>query len=426
MNPLKSINLQFLKSKRLLLLPFISILLFLLNYKYLSRLIKFDLKLNITDYPVRRNCIKLQKRIDDILLSERKDWSVTVLDQKRNIISDINSTQLFIPASNQKLLSTAYALDKLGTNFKLTTKLVKRTDGVLELWGQGDPDLNDLDIKNISKAASEAFTFRILNNKVPKIIIYEEPSTNWWPDTWHTIDRLESYGSPITRLAITSNSNDKSVQNPISRLNNSLTQEMSYYGFKPELITKDYNTQSSFFLGRRVIKKIESAPMISLLSLANSESHNFTAEMLIRHAADTWNSREAATRLKKWLHSKNIPVDQFVLVDGSGLSRKNKVTTLGIASLLWHMDTHQHSNFYKSSMAVAGIRGTLNDFNIDSALYGRFYGKTGTLTGVRAVSGILDTETNVRYVSIINNNGYHQDPKIRKILEVIYRFSQCD
>ena len=368
------------KRKILLIFSFFSLLIFAANYKHFFKLIKSESQLNISAYPVRRSCNILQKRINDILLSERKNWSITVLDENRNIISDLNSDKLFIPASNQKLLSTAYALDKLGTNFKLTTKLIKRTDGILELWGQGDPDLNDLDITNLSKAALEILIARIQNNKAPKIIIYEEPSTNWWPDTWHTIDRLESYGSPITRLAITSNSTDKSVQNPISRLNNSLIKEMSYYGFKPIIITKDYNGQSAFFLGRSVIKKIDSAPMISLLSLANAESHNFTAEILMRHAADTWNSTEAANKLHRWLHSKSIPVDKFVLVDGSGLSRKNKVTTLGIAALLWYMDNHQDSNFYKSSMAVAGVRGTLNDFNIDSALNGRFYGKTGTLS----------------------------------------------
>ena len=165
--------------------------------------------------------------------------------------------------------------------------------------------------------------------------------------------------------------------------------------------------------------------MVSLLSLANSESHNFTAEILLRNASKTWDTTTFTKKMYEWSRTNNIPITDFVFIDGSGLSRKNRATTIGIASLLWHMDQHEHSQFYKSSMAIWGTRGTLAEFSPKSQITGNFFGKTGTLTGVRAISGILNTPYNVRYVSIINNGNDYSDTIIRNVLERIYKYSSC-
>ncbi|WP_320667716.1 D-alanyl-D-alanine carboxypeptidase [Prochlorococcus sp. MIT 1307] len=373
----------------------------------------------------KKDCPVLQKKILSLLGDDAVNWSITVLDEDRNIIASNNSYLPFIPASNIKLITTAFALDRLGPDFRLRTKLIRRSDGGIEFWGQGDPDLNNEDIKLFSKDAAPYLFDLIKKNKPPKIIIYEESSTNWWPDSWYEFDRLQSYGSPITRLAITSNSLNRSVLNPIDRFHSSLKDELLNYGLTPLIINKEHKKEPLILSGRKVIREIKSAPMISLLSLANSESHNFTAEILNRHAAGSWNSLEASRKAHQWLLSSGIPIDNFILVDGSGLSRTNRVTSIGIAALLWFMDHHKLSSFYKSSLAISGIRGTLSNLNYSSSSYGSFYGKTGTLSGVRAISGILITKDNTRYLSIINNNGFNQDPTISNILGLISRFSKC-
>ena len=58
------------------------------------------------DYPKIRSCPILQSRINRQIATNRDEWSVTVLDENRNIIANINSSKPLIPASNIKLFTT--------------------------------------------------------------------------------------------------------------------------------------------------------------------------------------------------------------------------------------------------------------------------------------------------------------------------------
>ncbi len=396
-----------------------------LNYKNIYRLINIKTNSILNIYPTVRKCDSLQEDIEKVVSNNINGWSISVLDEDRYLIAGINSKKALIPASNIKLITTAYALHKLGSNYRLSTKLVQRSDGIFEFWGEGDPDLSQSDINTLTKKASEIFLNRTNKNSGFKIIFYDEPSQNWWSESWPIADRLQSYGSPITRLAIKSNSNYISINNPIDYFNSYLSRQIKSYGLVATIENKEYEKKPLFFTGRKVIEEIESAPMISLLSLANSESHNFTAEILLRNSADTWDPNQATSKVYRWLKDNGIPVDQFILVDGSGLSRKNRVTSIGLASLLWHMNNQNNAAFYKSSMAILGIRGTLRNFIGDESINGKFYGKTGTLSGVRAISGFLNTKNGIRYISIVSNNVYQADQSISKVLKLVSKFSQC-
>ena len=61
-----------------------------------------------------RSCPSLQTAIQANLGSETRVWSVTVLNSDGDVLGDINGSVARIPASNQKLISTAYALARLG------------------------------------------------------------------------------------------------------------------------------------------------------------------------------------------------------------------------------------------------------------------------------------------------------------------------
>ena len=119
--------------------------------------------------------------------------------------------------------------------------------------------------------------------------------------------------------------------------------------------------------------------MHALLSLANTESHNFTAEVLLREAADQWDLSQASVSAMQWMRAQNLPTAGLRVADGSGLSRGNRVTSRTLAALLLRMNQHPLSAYYRSSMAIAGQRGTLRNYFRGSSLEGRFHGKTGTL-----------------------------------------------
>ena len=174
-----------------------------------------------------------------------------------------------------------------------------------------------------------------------------------------------------------------------------------------------------------VLHSEDSAPMHALLSLANTESHNFTAEVLLREAADDWDVNRAALANSRWLQSQGISTAGLRIRDGSGLSRGNRVTSRTLAELLLRMGQHPMASYYQASMAIAGQRGTLRRLYRGTPLEGRFWGKTGTLRGVRTLSGILETADGPRYVSMISNGGSTPNTVTGKVLRASQRLSRC-
>ena len=165
--------------------------------------------------------------------------------------------------------------------------------------------------------------------------------------------------------------------------------------------------------------------MHALLSLANTESHNFTAEVLLREGADSWDLNRALLANTQWLQAQGMPMRGLRIRDGSGLSRGNRVTSRTLAALLWRMAQHPLGAYYQASMAIAGRRGTLRRYWRGTSLQGRFWGKTGTLRGVRALSGILETSNGPRYVSMIANGALDPKPVMGRILQETQRLSRC-
>jgi D-alanyl-D-alanine carboxypeptidase/D-alanyl-D-alanine-endopeptidase (penicillin-binding protein 4) len=111
--------------------------------------------------------------------------------------------------------------------------------------------------------------------------------------------------------------------------------------------------------------------------------------------------------------------------DGSGLDRSDRVTSRFLTALLLRMDQHPYARFYMGSMAVAGQRGTLRHLFSGTSLDGMLHGKTGTLTGVRAISGILQTSDGPRFVSAISNGGTTPNRTIGRVMAQVQNVSLC-
>ena len=383
-----------------------------------------------------RSCPALQTALRTNVGSEARVWSVTVLNSDGDVLGNINGGVPRIPASNQKLISTAYALDRLGPDFRLKTRLIQRPDGSLELNGQGDPDLGIAGLQRFVLAALRQGGARGNSVAGVKLMVREEPRSNWWPSDWHPADRSYAYGAPITRLALTSNALYMAVMNPAARLQQVLDLAIRRQGGQVQLELLDHDSVEDSFVEDSVFEKSvdeksvvlhreESAPMHALLSLANTESHNFTAEVLMREAANSWDLGQASLITTRWLQAQGVPMGGVRIRDGSGLSRGNRLTTRAISTLLWRMAQHPLGSYYQASMAIAGQRGTLRKRFGSTTLYGRFWGKTGTLSGVRSISGVLETKHGPRYVSMISNGGSAPFAVMGDVLLASQRISRC-
>ncbi len=374
-----------------------------------------------------RSCPALQRALRSNVGSEARVWSVTVLNSDGDVLGTINGAVPRIPASNQKLISTAYALDRLGPDFRLKTRLIQIPDGSLELNGQGDPDLGIAGLQRFVLAALRQGGARGNSVAGVKLMVREEPRSNWWPSDWHPADRGYAYGAPITRLALTSNAVGGAVSDPYSRLQRLFQQEALRRGGTIQIQRGQpvAETLSAVQQNTVVLHEESSAPMHALLSLANTESHNFTAEVLMRQASGLWDVRAASRATERWMFEQGLPVQGLRVADGSGLSRNNRVTSNTIAALLMRMDQHPFSAYYQASMAIAGQRGTLRNLYRGSVLDGRFRGKTGTISGVRSISGYLQTVDGPRYVSMISNGSVRPNTVMGQILRSVKRFSPC-
>jgi D-alanyl-D-alanine carboxypeptidase/D-alanyl-D-alanine-endopeptidase (penicillin-binding protein 4) len=161
------------------------------------------------------------------------------------------------------------------------------------------------------------------------------------------------------------------------------------------------------------------------MNLANSESHNFSSEVLLRNASNTWDNKIATQKLSKWVESIGVDTKQFNFADGSGLSRDNRTTTKAISHVLAFMDKHRYSNYYISSMSIIGKRGTLrNQYDMNSSGI-TFHGKSGTLSDVRSLSGYLYTPSRKSIISIIQNNKNLDHNIFSNILSVVSSEYNC-
>ncbi|WP_216914617.1 MULTISPECIES: D-alanyl-D-alanine carboxypeptidase [unclassified Synechococcus] len=369
-------------------------------------------------------CPSLQRQVALVLGDERSRWSVSVADGSGRLLADVNGRQPRVPASNQKLVSSAFALDRLGPDYRLTTQLWRLQDGTLRLTGQGDPDLALPQLQRFAQLAMAAGASSPVGGGPVRLELAEEASQNWWPSGWHVADRAYAYGAPITRLAITSNAIDDAVSNPPSRLQTLLRRAMNQGGGSPLQLTL-VSARQPLPADAVLIHEEPSTSMHGLMSLANTESHNFTAEVLLRQAAGTWDVAEASRLNTLWLVEQGLPMEGVRVADGSGLDRANRVTSRFLVALLLRMDHHPYSRDYISSMAIAGRRGTLRNLYKGTSLDGRFFAKTGTLTGVRSISGVLQTADGPRYVSAVSAGAGAPNTTIGRVLREVQAVGAC-
>jgi len=351
----------------------------------------------------------------DALLNQTLDdsFSVSIINNKGEIISSYNEDVPRLPASNQKLFSSAYVLSKYKLNNNLKTSLFKNKNNYY-LHGQGDPDLN---YENIIELISN-----VKENKIINFNIVEIDSKFYWPNGWTNTDKLYEYGSPITSLALESNHNK---YDDIYALKNFIKKYLKNKFPNSKININFFDSEKTFYLKNiKEINKVYSTPILSLLTLTNSESHNFTAESLFKNASNTWNDNNYI-KLKRWLKNKGLPATNAYFADASGLSRKNKITTKLVVLFLDKMRYFNDFKAYQSTLSITGVRGTLAKRFVNSELSGKFFGKTGTLSNVFALSGFLYKNEKPIIISIIQNSNKIDKEKAFKLLRDLYYLKSC-
>jgi D-alanyl-D-alanine carboxypeptidase/D-alanyl-D-alanine-endopeptidase (penicillin-binding protein 4) len=147
----------------------------------------------------------------------------------------------------------------------------------------------------------------------------------------------------------------------------------------------------------------DSAPLAQIIRTTLHESDNLYAQQLLRTLAAHTESKSQAANLedrgllieRAWLSSIGVPLDEVILWDGCGLSRKDYVTPHALCLVIRHMSTTEGLSPYKDLLTQASIKpgGTMQF-------------KTGAMDSVRGMTGLLQTGEGKRLAFAILVNGH--------------------
>jgi serine-type D-Ala-D-Ala carboxypeptidase/endopeptidase (penicillin-binding protein 4) len=335
-----------------------------------------------------------------------------------------SATKRRILASNEKLFTTAAALDRFGPQGRFETAVYargsrKRADrgvlkGDLVIVGDGDPALgtgsfarrNNLPLTPLGDLARavEAAGIRRITGKVRA------------DDT--IFDRRRGVGATGFR--------PNSDLSPLSGLSFNSGHVGGHYAGSPELEAakalrrglKKRGVRIGGGVGRsdlkaKLLKRSEplgtaaSPTMAALAEATNEPSNNFFAEMLAKRLGarngKKGTTKRGAKRIKRFAKRAGTKVRAS---DGSGLSRRNKASPKQVGKLLVAMakQSVEASDAFRDSLAVAGREGTLSGRMRGTAAEGKCEAKTGTLSDVSTLSGYCQIGGSPIAFSILMNS----------------------
>ncbi|MEH2259610.1 D-alanyl-D-alanine carboxypeptidase/D-alanyl-D-alanine endopeptidase [Nostoc sp.] len=172
---------------------------------------------------------------------------------------------------------------------------------------------------------------------------------------------------------------------------------------------------------------VESPPLAELLAETNLNSNNLYAEALLRALAVKKTRLKNQTSadvglevVKASLTKLGVDPANYILVDGSGLSRRNLVTPEAFVQTLRGMAKTPTAYIYRASLPVAGKSGTLKSRFQDTPAEGIVQAKTGTLTGVVSLSGYMNAPKYEPLVfSIIVNQSDQSATVVRQAIDEV-------
>jgi D-alanyl-D-alanine carboxypeptidase/D-alanyl-D-alanine-endopeptidase (penicillin-binding protein 4) len=141
----------------------------------------------------------------------------------------------------------------------------------------------------------------------------------------------------------------------------------------------------------RTLARVVSPPLSEIATVMMKLSHNLYAEMLLRviGGGTMEGGRKAVTDV---MASWKIEPQNFVIADGSGLSRYDFVTAEMLVGILEQMYRDpRHRDPFLATLPIAGVDGTLERRMRGTKAQGNLRAKTGSIANARSLSGYVRT-----------------------------------
>lgn len=323
------------------------------------------------------------------------------------VVYERNASELYKPASNTKVFSTAAAFGLLGPNWRTESRIVVNAppvDGVV----RGDLMLHGL----FDMSWSTLFY----------------PNANYVAN--RLIDQLEERGVKEVRGDIhirgvfvydghrfgTLNTHSERLQ-----VANAFQARLRARGIRhggnmqvsPNAPDRGFTTELASWRG-------PSLPTIA--AHINRLSHNEFADTLMlaigRHVRDSATYGDGFQAAKAWFETQGIDTKGMELHDGSGLSHNNRVNATQLTELVAAVQRQPWADLWNSTLSVAGHDGTYGQRCRSEFTLGAAWLKSGTINEVITTGGMLHHRGTgeVYSLALLMNQVVHQ-PSARLALD---------
>jgi serine-type D-Ala-D-Ala carboxypeptidase/endopeptidase (penicillin-binding protein 4) len=157
-----------------------------------------------------------------------------------------------------------------------------------------------------------------------------------------------------------------------------------------------------------------SATLDKIVFFTNLKSNNHYCETILR-AIGKGSMYLGIDAVKNYWQKQGLDVSELFMVDGSGLSRANTVSTFFQASLL--SKVYRDSSFYKpfnSSLPVAGKSGSMSNIGKGKLIENNMRAKTGYINRARGYCGYVKTRSGRELAFSVLFNNYNCSAKDAK------------
>jgi D-alanyl-D-alanine carboxypeptidase/D-alanyl-D-alanine-endopeptidase (penicillin-binding protein 4) len=360
----------------------------------------------------------LRSALDGIVAAGPSATCVSVSVDGREVYS--HQADLPVPpASNQKLLTAAVALQVLGADHRFRTTVVGpaptggTVNGDLHLVGGGDPVLStkayaahypdqpaaQTSMEKLADAVAASgvhhVTGRILGDESRYDTLRTVPS---WPDRFATQHQTGPLSALTVNDGFTSYPAHETEQN---RLEVEATTDPAGYAastFADLLRQRGVQVDGGSGTGTapagaHELAHVDSPTLSAIVGHMLTESDNEVAELLVKELghvrAGSGTTAAGLGVVRSTASAMGLPSTGVRILDGSGLDYDDRVTCGFLAALLHRIGSHSP---IASGLAVSGESGTLRDRFTDAPTKGRIRAKTGTLNDVTALSGFAHTQ----------------------------------
>jgi serine-type D-Ala-D-Ala carboxypeptidase/endopeptidase (penicillin-binding protein 4) len=217
-------------------------------------------------------------------------------------------------------------------------------------------------------------------------------------------------GVPATRVV--------SVDNPTIFFVNALRRALIARGFdvRGPAVDIDAIIDAPPRSGATAIASHRSPPLSQLAVRLMKISQNLYAETLLKSigaAAGTPSFAGGRTQVERTLQAWGVPSSDLIDRDGSGLSRYDFVTPAALVTVLTHIyGDDRHRDLFTATLPIAGRDGSLSNRMKSTPAENNVRGKTGSMTGVRTLSGYVTDADGEPLVFAIMANNFETTPDV--------------